>query len=463
MKIFNRIALIVLLSTFVSCINSDEYTAPDLSGQCSELSPTIQVQDITSMSTEEYAKYTGSDIIEAYVTSSDEGGNFYKSISFVSTDGLIGFSMPIDDYNLYNRYEPGRKVYINVKDLYYVTKYDSTLIGSLYNGDTPDDLTDDQVGRLSGVDYKRILTPSCTKVNEDEIVNYITITQAKNDLNLNKLIEFDNVQFKPESFGKKYYDISVNDLGGATNHNITDEYGNTIILRVSSFAGFASKIIPSKSGKIRGVLTKFNNDYQFMVRTENDIQLTEELLTLDLSSPQGGTAINYSGNFTEPFTSYILNQNNFPKYINDPASGTRYWQLKQFPAGTGNKYIQMSSFGGTPEANKSYFIVPVDMTAASNFFFKTLSGFDNGSPLKVYYSMNYVPLTNINNATLTDITSSFTIPNGPGAGYATTFTNSGVYAIPATLTGNGYFIFEYTGNGSGGVTTTMQVDDITVN
>jgi len=30
------------------------------------------------------------DYIEAYVTSSDEGGNFYKSISMMSLDGLKG-------------------------------------------------------------------------------------------------------------------------------------------------------------------------------------------------------------------------------------------------------------------------------------------------------------------------------------------------------------------------------------
>ena len=31
------------------------------------------------------------------------------------------------------------------------------------------------------------------------------------------------------------------------------------------------------------------------------------------------------------------------------------------------------------------------------------------------------------------------------------------------ITGNGFFVFEYTGNGSGGPTTTMQIDDIVIN
>jgi hypothetical protein len=66
-------------------------------------------------------------------------------------------------------------------------------------------------------------------------------------------------------------------------------------------------------------------------------------------------------------------------------------------------------------------------------------------------------------ATLVDITSSFTIATGTTSGYANNFTNSGDYVIPASLTGNGYFIFEYSGNGVGNVlTTTMQLDDIKV-
>lgn len=461
MKLLKLTLTTALFATLMGCVNSDTYGTPDLTVNCTDLTVTKQVQDITSTSSAIYTQYPETDdIIEAYVTSSDEGGNFYKSLSLISVDGTVGFSMPIDAYNLYTKYEPGRKVFVNMKSRYIVKEFGSTVIGSLYNNDTPADETDDEVGRISGVEYQNIISRSCVKVNEDEIVKNLTINAAKSDQYLNMLIEFNNVQFTDASQGKKYYDESLNDLGGATNHLITNEFGQTIILRVSSFATFAGKAVPSKSGKIRGVLTKFNSDYQFLVRTENDIQLTQDRLTIDMFPPVGGTALVYSGAFTENFTSYATNLSVFPKYINDPVLGGRYWQVKTFG---GNKYIQMSSFGGAPEANRTLFIVPVDMTAANNFSFKTLSGFFNGATLKVYYSTDYVPGTNVSGATLTNITSSFIIPNGPTSGYATTFTSSGVYAIPPAITGNGFFIFEYTGNGTGGPTTTMQIDDITVN
>lgn len=457
MKNLKLLLTAALFATLAGCVNDDEYGIPDLSGECVSIAKTKEVSDITNVATSGTVQYTTSDAvidyIEAYVTSSDEGGNFYKSISMMSVDGLKGFSMPVDNYNLFNEFEPGRKVTIKLdKNRYFNKQNGSTVIGSSYNGG---------VGRVSGVEYKDVIFRSCDDVNEDNIVKNLTIAQAKNDQYLNMLIEFDAVQFTDPSLGKTYYDASLNSIGGATNHEVSDQFGNKVIVRVSEFAKFAGEKVPSGNGKLRGVMTKFGSDYQFMIRTLVDVKLPEDgRLDIDLAPPIVGTALVYGATMNENFTSYATNLQIFPKYVNDAATGNRYWQVKTFG---GNKYIQMSSFGGTPEANRALFLVPVDMTAASTFTFKTLSGFDNGSVLKVYYTTNYTPGAQISTATLTNITSSFTIPSGPSGAYATAFTASGVYNIPAGVTGNGFFVFEYVGNGSGGPSTTMQIDDIIIN
>lgn len=458
MKNIKLILSAALLTTLFSCVNNDNYSEPDLTGECSDLTATLTVPALVSTSTTVYQKYLNADVVEAYVTSSDEGGNFYKSISLVSVDGSVGFSMPIDAYNLYTKFEPGRKVYVNLKDRYFVTENNAMVLGSLYNNGTPTVSTDDEVGRISGVEYEAIIKRGCAKVNENTLVNTLTIAAAKNNANLNKLIEIDNIQFTDASLGKKYFDPTINNLGGATNHEIADIAGNKIIVRISEFATFAAKNVAGGSGKIRGVLTKFGSDFQFMVRTENDIQLNN--VRFDGAPPIVGNALVYGGSLNEPFTSYpTVNQQNFPKYVNDAAVGTRYWQLKSFG---GNKYIQMSSFGGTPEANRTLFFVPVDFTAASTFSFTSKLGFSNGNPIKVYHTTNYVAGSNVNTATLTQITG-LTISPGLTTGYPTNFTPSGNWAIPASLTGNGFIVFEYVGNGAGGVTTTAQIDDIVIN
>ena len=460
LKLFFAVAF---LTALYSCTNPDSYRTPDFSSVCKDVTPTKTVGDITSSSTATPQKYIDDDIIEAYVTSSDEGGNFYKSISFISTDKNLGFSMPIDDYNLYTKYEPGRKVYINLKDRYYFKQYGSTVIGSFYNGGTPDlgSTSDNSIGRISGIEYKDVITASCaTKVNEADIIKKLSINDAKNDKYLNMLIEFDNVQFTDEFLGKNYYDAN-NQIGGATNNLIKDASGATVFLRASQYATFASEPIPSNSGKIIGVMTKYRNDYQFMIRTIKDVQLTNARIL-----PPVNPDLVYTGSVSEPFETYAVGDKVFPKYINDQTVGNRYWAIKQFPTGSGNKFIEMSSFNGATSpgvVTKAYFMVPVDFTAANNFTFKKLIRFNKGVALKVYYvpSSNYTPNGTINVNSFVDITSSFNIVYPASGSSDGSFTSAGTYTIPPSLTGTGFFVFEYSGTST--ITTTIQLDDITIN
>ena len=438
----------VAAGTFSSCVTDDSYEKPE--AVCITATPTKTVQQIYSVATATPKLYTDNDIIEAYVTSNDAGGTFYKSISFQTIDGSIGFSVPVDLYNIYTEFEPGRKVYVNLKDRTFSITNGSLIIGDLYEG---------AVGRLVPEEFRRTVQASCESVSEETLVKRLTITEALNDSNINKLIEFDNVQFDDEALGSTYYNPQI-DLGGATNFRLSDGSGSRIIFRTSEFAKFAGKNVPSGRGKIRGVLTKFGSDYQFLARTESDINLTGP--RVDATPPIGGSDIQYLGTFTENFESYATTNNTgaiFPKYINDAVVGSRYWDVRSF---SGNKYAQLTSFGSNAK-NKTYLAMPAAFTPGSKFSFKTKDGYYNGAVLKVYYSTDYTPGSDITAATLVDITSSFTIASGTVGGYAANFTNSGEFVIPATLTGNGFFFFEYDGNGTNDVlTTTMQIDDVTL-
>ncbi|SEJ00571.1 DUF5689 domain-containing protein [Flavobacterium terrigena] len=472
MKNIKLVLTTAIFATLFGCVNNDNYADPDLSGECGDLTATKTVQNIATLATGTVKSYNSTvppgvsadDIIEAYVTSSDEGGNFYKSISMVSLDGTKGFSVPVDDYNLYTKFEPGRKVYIRMKNRYF---YNNPLtngleIGNLFDNGEP---LADEVGRLEIVEYQDIVKRSCTKVDENTLVNTMTIPAMLNDANLNKLIEISGVQFSDANVGKTYYD-SNNQIGGATNNIVSDALGNTLIVRISEFATFAAKPVSSLNGKIRGVLTKYLGGYQFMVRTENDIMLTNT--RIDSAPPIVGNANVFDATLNEPFTSYALNLANFPKYINDADFGPRYWQIKQFPTGTGNKYIEMSSFAGNGNPGvpcKTFFMVPVNFTAASTMTFKKEMRFFRGEvALKVYYikSADYVPGSAVDRTKLTDITSGsgFNILYPAIGASENSFTSPGTFNIPASLTGNGYFVFEYIGTDT--QTTTVQIDDITI-
>ncbi|NBL65445.1 DUF5017 domain-containing protein [Flavobacterium sp. NST-5] len=450
-KIFYKGAIaLATVALLTNCSHDDDYGVPNLEGKCQTLAVTKQVSDITGAATATYQQYTADDVIEAYVTSSDQGGNFYKSITLMSVDGTKGFSMPADDYNLYTKYEPGRKVYVKLKDRYFVNQHSSTIIGSLYNNNTPDNPNDDSVGRMSRVEYPQTIIRSCDKVNEDEIVKHLTIAEAKSNQYLNMLIELDEVQFSSASNGKTYYDASLNSIGGATNHNITDLQGNTLIVRVSEYAQFAKNQTPTGSGKIRGVMTKFNNDFQFMIRTENDVQLGDPRI---------------EAFFSQDFESIAATGNN--QFVNLPGwsnvslnGGAERWEARIF---SGNKYAQLSAFG-TGESNMdTWLITPainLDATTGEFLMFGSKIGFANGEAVTVHISTNYSgagTAAAINAATWTQLNP---IMAPQTQSYPTDFTSSGPVDL-SSYNGNVYIAFRYRGSATG-ITSTYQIDNIRV-
>lgn len=461
----NSCIILAAIGLFSSCVN-DTYDTPKFDA-CVDpgLTKTKEVADIYAVAINPVQNpstgipntptYSADDIIEAYVISSDEGGNFYKSMYFQPTDGSKGFNLSIDDANLYAKsFQPGKKVYLKLKGLAYANP--SSFGRGLIFGAPPTEQY--AVNRLPTLEYPKHLIASCNTVSEDAIVHKITLATAF-DAYLNTLVEFDNVEFTDGSAGGTY-DINRSDDFDSSIY-ITDG-AKILTVRTSQFANFAGHKVPSGNGKIRGVLTRYNSTYQIILRTERDVNMQNPRVEY---SPAivGTNSTVFPATVNETFESYATSLTNFPNYINDASSGFRYWGVTSFSS---NKYIQMTSFG-SGDANNSYLFIPVNMNTANYFSFKSNVGFWNGAVLKVYYVMatDYTPGGKIDVSKMVNITSIFKIPTTPTSGYGASFTASGNYTIPASLTGNGYFVFEYTGNAVTfpSVTTTLQLDDITVN
>lgn len=426
------------------------------------------VVEIFNQATTNATQYTANDVIEGYVVSSDQGGNFYKTLYLVNADGSKGFSVQINKTDLYVDYPVGKKVFVKLNGLYTQIRSNTLQIGALFNGN---------VGQIDGASIGQYIAKGCEQKTEAELTNTLLLSNAISDANIGKLIELDAVQFNDAAVGDKYYD-AANVIGGQTNHIITDAQGNTVIFRTSSFAEYADLVVPGNSGKIKGILTKFNSDYQFIARRTSDINLTGARFTVggggnpnpgQSATAIGGTNIVYATSLNETFESYATQPTGtvnytpgqyttFTNYVNDAVSGPRYWGMAAF---SGNKYIQMSAHNTNSNA-KTYFIIPVNFTGGRTLQFKTKDGFNNGNVLKVYWSTAYTPNANITQSMLNDITGSFVIASGSTSGYATNYTSSGnPVSIPAT--GNGFIIFEYNGTHPSGATTTMQLDDIVIN
>lgn len=437
-------ALFVALSmgVFTGCINDDEYQIPNLDCIETSLVKNKEVSEIAASSI--VSQHTTDDVIEAYVTSSDEGGNFYKSISFQTLDGSKGFSVPVDVTSTFINFEPGRKVLIKMKDLYTDIYNGSLRIGDIYVSATGVA----SVGRLSEANYKNVLNRSCTVVSEEDLVQHVTIAQAKNNALLNVLIELDMVQFSDAAITSTYYN-PAQDLGGATNHLLVDADGNTVIFRTSSFANYAGKPVATGRGKVRGIMTKFGTDYQFVARTEADIQLTGARLTPLFS--QNFESISSTGN-----NQFIA----LPGWTNVSINGTERWEARLFG---GNKYAQMSAFGTSEPNVDTRLISPainLDATAVEFFRFGYKTGFANGIALTIWYSTNYDgsgTVAAVNAATWTQFTTPLNVQD---TSFSPSFYGSGNVDLSA-IAGNVHIAFRYQGS-STGITTTYQVDNFEV-
>lgn len=437
---FLKSAFLTVLTAgmFSSCVKDDNYSTPELTG-CTETSlvknrEVAQINAGATVALHQNITTGVSDVIEAYITSSDIGGNFFKSISMQTLDGSKAFSVPVDASSLFINYEPGRKVLIKMDGLYTDVKYGGMRIGGLYANSSGSA----EVGRLPEADFRNSVQRSCTIVNEDALLpaTPVTIAQATTDAYLNRLIEFNNVEFSSTDITTTYYDPN-NDLGGATNHTLIDLNGNSVIFRTSSYSNFAAKAVASGSGKVRGIMSKYGSDYQFMVRSEGDIKLTNPRFTPLLN---------------EGFTAGIGSWTTFS------ASGAQAWTYSSTFGNPGGM-MKMSGFATVNNANVDWLISPVQNLSTlttANLSFDNAYKF-TGPAIEVLVSNNYSGTGNPSAATWTTLTGA--VLSSGNYVYA----NSGQLSLSSFVgagNSNVYVAFKYTSTTSAG--STWEIDNVKI-
>lgn len=325
--------------TFGSCAK-EEFDVPKLSCNQPDLKVNRTVEEVRAVANSIVTQYTYDDIIEAYVVSSDEEGNFFKTISFqtlaTDTTPAIGFSVPVDASNTYIDFRLGNKIYIKMKNQYTDIYFGGMRIGGIY----VNAYNEGGVGRISPNDYKKVLNASCTIIDESQLVKQLTVGEALDDAKLNTLIELKDVEFTEAAIGRHYYE-ETNDVGGATNWNLRDNTGNQIIFRTSGYADFSGHLVPEGSGTVRGILTKFGTDYQLMVRSEKDIAMS------------GNRSVPF---FTEDFQ-LVKNNVNFalPGWSNVVEKATKLWKSIVYG---GNGYAEFNTTSTTAAENVAWLVSP---------------------------------------------------------------------------------------------------------
>ncbi|OAB31459.1 hypothetical protein SAMN05444395_101551 [Flavobacterium fryxellicola] len=443
---FYSVFLFLLMPfTFSNCV-TDDIPAPKLLCTQPDLVPNKTVGEVQSTANAIVTQYKYDDIIEAYVVSSDESGNFFKSISFqtlaTATTPAVGFSVPVDATNLYIDYRLGNKVYLKLKNQYTDISFGGLRIGSIF----VNSYNEGGVGRLSQNDYKKVLNASCTNVKEEVLVRSLSMSEALHDSNLNTLVELSDVQFSAAAIGRRYFE-ETNNVGGATNWSLLDKLGNQVYFRTSSFSDFATKVVPDGSGKVRGILTKYGTDYQLLPRSEKDVVMT------------GNRAVPF---FYEDFETVIdKSKLNLPGWANLVQKGTLFWKGTVY---SGNGYAEFNITGTKVVSNVAWLISPkIDMDVHSNevLTFRTAQHhLDVDSPLNaldVYVSTNFDGL-NVTAATWIPLV--VKLPSQATPWYQ--FIGSGAIDL-SSYKGKINIAFRYTGSGKNlALDGAFQIDDVQV-
>ncbi|MFH6998038.1 DUF5689 domain-containing protein [Flavobacterium sp. FlaQc-57] len=418
------------LSLLFICSCNNEIETPKL--ECTQPNLTVNktVEKIHELSGTVAKQYVYDDIIEAYVVSSDEGGNFFKSISFqtlaTAKFPAIGFSVPVDASNTYIDYRIGNKVYVKLKNQFTDLYYGGLRIGSLYVSNAGDPT----IGRISQNEYKNVLNASCVVIDESQLVESFSVEEALDDSKLNTLIELNDVEFAEAAIGRHYFE-ETNNVGGSTNWNLRDKTGNQIIFRTSSYASFADHLVPEGSGKVRGILTKFGSDYQMMVRSEKDVVMN------------GKRNVPF---FAEDFQS-VKNNVNFtlPGWSNIVEKATKLWKSMVYG---GNGYAEFNTTSTTAAENIAWLVSPkINLAGYKNAVLSFRSAQHDlkvDSPLnslEVYVSTNFDG-SNISKAKWTKLTAKFPSLSTP----ARQFISSGGIDL-STYSGNIHIAFKYIGSG----------------
>jgi len=235
--------------------------------------------------------------IRGIVVGNDEGGNIYNSLYIQDATGAIAIS--IGQGGLFGPFAVGQGVLIELQGLYVGGYGKQPQIGTSYLNPNREDATP-QVGRMSRYlwqEHYRLLTKG------DGIMDGIFANPLECKWNLNsldiaqycgRLITLKGVELA-EADGTAVYapsDGSVSLTANCANRVISGL--SNVVLRTSTYADFANKPMPTGRVDITGVATRYNDVWQILMRTENDIkESTTE--AAPVAEPKG------SGTLEDPF------------------------------------------------------------------------------------------------------------------------------------------------------------------
>ena len=402
-------------------------------------------------------------IIEGYVISSDEKGNFFDEIIIQNTpftedlgpnNPRLGLRVILDKNDIYKTFPVGRKVYVKLNGL--AVNEDA---GNLTLG----------IQNVSQIEKIPEAVLDNFVLGGQEIATVEPLNKAVMDLDeddLNTLVQLENMQFTLQQLGLTFSGEPGDNFDGERTLESCDNTGD-IKLFTSTFASFKSQILQENSGQITALyLNDFFGDEQVLnIRDLDDINFNGKrcdppLVDCGLAITTG-TTILFSDFFETQAEGAPITGNGWTNFIEE---GTQTWEAYFDDGANASLGISanIGSFMSGDDASVSWLITPeINFNAqeGETLTFKTSNSFSDGSEMEVVFSGDWdgTP-SNITSATWSNLPSAIIVSDDAFFG---DWIPSGNVSLDC-IEGTGYIGFRYKGSGNEDFDGTYELDEIVI-
>lgn len=445
---------LILLST-ISCVQTDDFDIPKIEIEILNIVSTTSIKALKSaldQSGEKMYTFKGneSSIIEGFVISSDEAGNFYKTLIIQDNfkNPTTGIEIMIDQKALFTKYHFGRKLFVKIAGLSILNDEGKYKLGYLLKdkvGVIPSSMVDEFI--IRSMETKEIIPK---KIDIDEF----------SDSQIGTYIQIENIQFKKDEIGRTYAGEPFDEFNG---ERIIEQCSSkwNAILSTSTYSDFKSNLISDKTGMISAVLTKdfYGDKFVLLLNDPSGIELLNskrcdpEYLTCEGNLESDQNIIFYE-DFDQIKNTKDLEEMGWLNHNLNFGNGKFKKRSKN-----GNVYMQISAYNSEEDFMEVWLITPkinLDKSSDEVLTFKTRSSFETGTILTAWVSNNFEG--NIKNAIWKQL--DINISKGSKGSENTEFISSGKVSLDC-LQGSVHIAFKYQGSDPN-KTTTYDVDHVLV-
>ena len=446
----------MVLTCFLGCVEPQEISITDIELAEPEIKETSNIKTVISAFKQSELvtyKFDKDDktVISCYVISSDEAGNFYKTlvVQDLAENSLNGLELKIDMRSYYTKYNYGRKLYIKFAGLSITEVNGKFIVGYQVSdvlGDIPTALLD------------RFIIRSLETV---EIVpQSIELKDITSNM-INRFVELKSLQFLKSDIGKSFASEAYDKFNGERIIEQCNTLAKTSLF-TSTYSEFRSYLLPSETFHLKGILSAdyYSGSINLILNSPDGLTLTDGercdpiLFECEVMGDEKDTKVIFYEDFEEMKTTVDIEKGGW-KNINVNFGNERFRKRSR----NENSFVQISAYDSNEYVMDVWLISPeIDLSGlkAAYLSFDTRATFEEGSVLSVWFSTDY--LEDFNRSNWHQLKGDISIGSRDGSNDI--FLNSGTIPI-GCIEEKIHLSFRYLG-ADPGVSTTYDLDNVLV-